>query len=649
MTIGRIMAVAGVLFSASALAASSDEWASKPANAATQAEQARFRATLPADDGQDAEFAKRGFIATAKEPIIRAADGRIVWDMSELDWISGDAPPTVNPSLWRQMKLLKTHGLFKLTDGVWQVRGFDASNMLVVRGKTGWIIADPLMTVETAKVALAFVNEQLGKRPVTGVIYTHSHPDHFGGVRALVAPGTKPPIVAPALLVDEAVAENVLAGNAMSRRAVYQFGYSLKPGPQGFVGGGIVTDAAKNGTVSLLPPTDHIHKTGETRVIDGVKFEFQMVPETEAPSEMNFFLPAQKTLYISEIATCTMHNVQTPRGALVRDANGWAGYLTEMLRLYADRSEALATGHCWPRFGNEVISNYIRLQRDNYKFIHDQTVRRMNEGQTPNEIAAELKLPDAVANEWSNRGYYGTVKHNARGVYQRYIGWWDGIPASLDRYPRAEEAKRYVAAIGGVDKVIAQAKTAQSQGDDRWAAELLSHVMFVDPEQRKARAMLADSYEQLGYRAESAIWRNIYLTGAAELRGTAPTHMSLASPDLIAAMPTKAFLDLLAARLNPDKIGTRTMTVVLEASDRNERSLLSLANAVLVGEPGQTLATPTVRVSGPQAMLAGLFLKKLPFDALESKGLKISGDRAALAALQAAIEAPQADYSIVTP
>lgn len=645
----RALLLAAALAGGTVCAASKpDDSTAKAASVATVASQAGVRASLPADDGQDEEFATRGFIATAKDPQIRNAQGAVVWDMSRLDWVKGDAPPTVNPSLWRQMSLLRIHGLFKLAEGVWQVRNFDASNMLVVRGKTGWIIADPLMTTETAKAAIAIVNEQLGERPVSAVIYTHSHPDHFGGVRALVADGAKTPIVAPAHLIEEAVAENVLAGNAMSRRTVYQFGYSLPPGPTGFVGGGIVEDAARSGTVTLLPPTDTIQKTGDTREIDGVRFEFQMVPETEAPSEMNFFLPDLKTLYISEIATCTMHNVQTPRGALVRDTNRWAGYLTEMLDRYADRTDALASGHCWPRFGNDVIRNYIALQRDNYKFIHDQTVRRLNQGETPDEIAAALKVPPAIANQWSNRGYYGTVKHNARGVYQRYIGWWDGIPAHLDPYPEGEESKRYVAAMGGAGKAIAQAAAAQKQGDYRWAAQLLTHVMDVEPDHRGVRAQLADCYEQLGYQSESAIWRNIYLTGAAELRGTAPTHLALASQDVIAAMPTPAFLDLLAARLDPDKVAGREMTVTIEASDRHETSLLSLRNEVLVGQPGRSTATPTVSVSGPQLMLAGLFLKKVPFEKLEAAGVRIAGDREALATLIDAIETPPADFPIVT-
>ncbi len=637
-------------FSAARAAEPSTDFTPKPASPATIAAQAQMQASLPVDDGRDEDFAHRGFIATPKETLIRHKDGHVVWDIAQQDWIKGDAPSTVNPSLWRHMKLLKEHGLYKVTEGVWQVRGLDAANMLIVSGKTGWIVIDPLMSTETAGAAMALVNEYLGKRPISAVIYGHSHPDHFGGVRALFAPGDSlPPIIAPDAMVKEAGSEFVIAGNAESRRAAFQFGVGLKPGPQGYVGAGIVVASAKGSTVTLIQPTDSIKTTGETRDIDGVRFEFQMVPETEAPSEMNFYLPEQRTLYVSEDTTCTMHNVQTPRGALVRDANKWAGYITEQIGLYGDKVESLVTGHCWPRFGNAAIKNYLGLQRDNYKFIHDQTVRLLNKGETPTEIAEELKRPDAIANEWSNRGYYGTVRHNAKGVYQRYIGWWDGIPAHLNLYPPIEQGKRYVKAMGGAGNVIREAKAAMGKGDYRWSAELLNHLVFADPSNIKAKALLADSYEQMGYQTESAIWRNIYLVGANELRGVAAVKLSMASPDMVTAMPTESFLDLIATRLNPEKIGDRTMTLVIDDSDAADHSLLSLKNSVLVPEIGKSITVPTASVSGNRMQLVGLFVAKMPLEKLEAAGLKVTGDRAALAALLAAIEPPPADYPIVTP
>ena len=450
--------------------------------------------------------------------------------------------------------------------------------------------------------------------------------------------------------MEEATSEYVLAGPAMGRRASFQFGSELAPGPQSNVGVGLAM-APSVGVITLIPPNDYIKKTGDTRVIDGVKFEFQMVPETEAPSEMNFFLPDHKTLFISEFAICTMHNVQTPRGALVRDTLKWAGYLTEILDLYADRTEAEMSGHCWPRFGKDVIKNFVGLQRDNYKYIHDQTVRLMNRGETPTEIADGLKRPAAIDNEWSTRGYYGTVRHNAKGVFQRYIGWWDGIPAHLNLYPPTEQAKRYVKVMGGAKGVISEAKRAMGEGDYRWSAEILNHVVFADPSNKTAKALLADSYEQMGYQSESAVWRNIYLVGALELRKGIPPRKFLSAPssDLVNHMPTQSFLDMLATRLNPDKIGTRAMTVALDTTDRNESSLISVRNAVLVGELDKSISSPTVTLSGSRSLVMGLFLKRVPLEQLEKAGLNISGDRSALVMLQDAIEPPTPDYPVVTP
>ena len=638
--------------SASFSFAATPDMASKSASPATLAVLAQVRASLPQDDGQDDDFVHRGFIANPKESKFYNQNGKLVWDVEMMDWVKGDAPPTVNPSLWRQTRLLKEHGLFKVTDGVWQVRGFDMSNMEIVQGKTGWIIIDPLMNIETAAAAIKLVKEQLGDRPVTGVIYGHSHADHFGGVRAVVTPGTTPVIIAPEGAVREAASETVLVGNSMQRRAAYQLGVSLKPDPRGYVGSGILIESPENGLVTIIPPTDEIKKTGETREIDGVKFEFQMVPETEAPSEMNVYLPEHKTLYVSEDTTCTMHNVQTPRGALVRDALKWAGFITEQINLWGDQVESLVTGHCWPRFGNAAIKNYLSLQRDNYKFIHDQTVRRLNMGQTPTEIASELKQPKALTDLWSNRGYYGKVNHNAKGVYQRYVGWWDGIPAHLNLLPPVEQGKHYLRMMGGARGILKEARRAMAEGDYRWSAEILNHVVFAEPGNRDAVALLADTYEQLGYQEESGIFRNYYLTGASELRGGQRKNFTSASPEIIKAMPTESFLGLLAARLNPDKIGDRAMTVVMDEGTDGEKggkSLVTLHNSVLVPEVGKSIDVPTVTVSGTRLQLMGLFIRKTPLDKMEAAGLNVGGDRAALVALLDAIEVPPTDFAIVTP
>ncbi len=627
--------------------ADAQDMAVKPPSAMTAAVQVRAAAALPPDDGEDAHAARVGFVATRADPVIKAPDGRIVWRLDAYDWMAGKAPPSVNPSLWRHQKLLRAHGLFRVAEDVWQVRGFDVANMTVVRGNTGWIVIDPLTVQETASAAMALVNEKLGTRPVSAVVYTHSHGDHFGGVRGAVTGDAKPQILAPAGFIEEAVSENVIAGNAMGRRAGYQFGRGLVPGPQGLVGSGIGA-AIPAGTITLIAPTDLIRATGEKRTIDGVAFEFQMVPESEAPAELNLFLPATRTLLLAETATCSLHNIQTPRGALVRNALKWAGYLTEAIDLYGARTDTLIASHCWPRFGRARIGEFLSLQRDNYKYLHDQSVRLMNDGATAPEIAETLTQPAVLAGQWANRGYYGTYRHNAKAVYHRYLGWYDGVPARLDALPPAEAGKRYVALAGGADKLIAAARNAIDIGDYRWAAQLLDHLVFADSTNATGRALLADSYEQLGYQAESAIWRNIYLVGARELRGGVAPSATTISADVIAATPTQMFLDLLATRVVPERLGTRRMTLAL-ADDRGEVSRIGIANGVVVGEAGKSAVRPDATITAPRRLILALFLLKLPLVNLEKAGLKVEGDRAAVEALQAAIETPPTDFPIVTP
>lgn len=656
-----IISFISLLVLTNAVLAADINFEAKSASPATLKAQQTFRELLAKDTGRDARFVQRGFIATFDNPVVYGKGGKVVVDPSSLDWVKGKAPNTVNPSLWRQMKLLRVHGLFEVVGGVYQLRGLDGSNMTLVRGETGWVIIDPMMTTETAAQGMALVAEHLGKYPVKAVIYTHSHPDHFGGVRGVlgidddeqIKDKIDAQILAPEHLVEEAVSEYLMAGNAMGRRVSYQFATGIELGPQGRVGGGIVSVAA-DGTIRLIPPTDIIRETGETRTIDGVTLEFQMVPDTEAPAEMNVFLPAQKVFYISEFATCTMHNIQTPRGALVRDALQWADYLTEALQRYGEASDAIAAGHCWPRFGNDEVKNYLRLQRDNYKFIHDQTVRRMNLGETPTEIAEQLIAPEEVASEWSNRGYYGTLRHNAKGVYQRYMGWWDGNPAHLDMLPPTERGQRYVKALGGAKAVLKAARSAMKAGDYRWSAELLNHLVFADADnagttQKKTKALLADSYEQLAYQSESAVWRNYYLSGAAELRGAPAPRFWLSMPDLAAAIPTRKFLDVVATRLNPEKIGEHRVAMMLKIKDTNEELRLGVRNAVMVIEQGETDSDVAVTLNGNKQLLMGLFMRKLPLAKMEAAGLVVSGDREILETLLNAIDVPPDDFNIVVP
>ena len=624
----------------------------KPASPQTITAQAKAKAALPAEDGRDAQFAAQGFVATRSDPVILNGEGKPAWNLNAYAWMKGASPNTVNPSLWRHMDLLRKNGLFKVTDNVWQVRGFDVSNMTIIKGATGWIMIDPLTTKETAAAALKLVNEILGTRPITAVIYSHSHSDHFGGVRGIVSPDDvkagKVQLIAPEHFMSETASENVMAGPAMGRRAQYQFGGPLAPGPQGQMGSGIGA-AVPNGVIGLLPPTLSIAKTGEKHIVDGVELEFQMVPETEAPAEMNVYLPAQRVLLTAEIATCSLHNILTPRGAKVRDALAWAGYLTEAVRLYGGRSDAVISSHCWPRFGSEEVVSWLTLQRDNYKFLHDQTVRLMNNGLTQAEIAEQLKPPPGLANQWFAKGYYGTYSHNSKAVYQRYLGWYDAVPANLNPYPPQEKARKYVAAMGGAARVLAQAKTAIAGGDYRWSTELLNQMVFADPANANARALLADSYEQQGYQAEASTWRNMYLTAAKELRGGITPSFTSGSVDLISAVPTGLLLDSIATRLDPAKIGDRKLTLNFVFADRNERARVSTSNAVMVTEMGEAHANPQVTVTGPRQLFLGLFFLKAPIASLEAAGLKIEGDKAVLGALQNALEAQGPPFNIAEP
>jgi alkyl sulfatase BDS1-like metallo-beta-lactamase superfamily hydrolase len=619
------------------------------ASPSTKAAQARMLATLPADDGSDAMRADRGFIATWDAPEIPRDDGKgAAWSFAALEAIRGETPATVNPSLWRQSLLLARHGLFQVTDRVYQVRGFDLSVMTIVLGDTGLIIIDPLTAVETARAALVLARRHLGDRPVRAVIYTHSHVDHFGGAlgvvdREDVASG-RVAVLAPDGFLDHAVGENVIAGNAMGRRAQFQFGAPLPVGPEGRVSMGI-GPLLPTGTISLVPPTDSITRTGETRTIDGVLFEFQLTPGTEAPAEMNFFLPQFGVLCLAENASPTMHNILTPRGALVRDAKLWADYLTEALRLYGGRSEVLIHVHGWPRWGQSDVAAFIASHRDAYKYLHDQSVRLMNRGLTGAEIAEILELPPGLASNWFNRGYYGTMRHNSKAVYQRYMGWYTGNPADLDPHPPVALAQRTIAAMGGPAAVLRQAEAALSNADERWAATLLDHLVKADPKNRAARLRLAETYRQLGYRAESSLWRNIYLTGAHELetgsRTPAPGGVSV---DFLDAMPTSLLLDALAVRLDPARAPKAPFSVALEFPDEGSRHHVRVANGVMVHEAGVTDAADVTLSLPRTAFVAALAGRGLP----PPGAFAISGRAELLPLFLGLFETPPPDFPIVT-
>jgi alkyl sulfatase BDS1-like metallo-beta-lactamase superfamily hydrolase len=622
------------------------------ASEATRAANAAFAETLPWADREDEDFATRGFIAAWNQPQIRAADGRVIWDFAAYNFVEGAAPETVNPSLWRHAQLLARAGLFQVSERVYQVRGFDVSNMTIVRGDTGLILIDPLTSSEVAAAALTLARRHIGDLPVRAVIYTHSHVDHFGGVRGVVSledvQAGRVEIIAPDGFMEHAVTENVIAGNAMGRRALYQFGSGLTPGPEGQMSSGIGL-AVSAGTFTLIAPTRTIARTGESLTIDGVRIEFQVTPDTEAPAEMNFFFPDLGVLCLAENANASMHNILTPRGALVRDTKAWADYLTESLRLYGDRTQVMVTSHAWPRFGGDRVRDFIGSHRDAYKYLHDQTVRLMNAGYTDREIAEQVRLPEMLASRWFNRGYYGTMMHNSRAIYQRYMGWYDANPANLDPLPPEEEAVRFVRAMGGETRVLAEGQRAFDEGDYRWAARVLNHLIFAAPDNRDARTLLARTHRQMAYQAESAIWRNMYLVAARELEAGPPDRpSSVQSADLVAATPTSYILDLLAVRLNPERLGERRFAFNLVFPEREERFAVTIANGVLVHERDVTLAdAPTItspRAVFLQAMASGTMTR-----AVLSGAIRISGDRGALRGMGDVFETPDPNFAIVTP
>jgi alkyl sulfatase BDS1-like metallo-beta-lactamase superfamily hydrolase len=645
------MAIMLITSSVSALAATND-LASKPASAATKDAQSQTLSSLPPEDGRDADFAARGFIATLQDPVIRDAKGKIVWDLNAYNFAEGASPSTVNPSLWRHIGLLRKHGLYKVAENIWQVRGFDVSNMTVIKGNSGWIVIDPLTSREMGAAAIALVNRELGQRPVTGVIFSHSHADHFGGVRGIIdaadAKSGKVAVIAPEHFLNETSSENVIAGAAMGRRANYQFGSNLTPGLQGQMGSGI-GPAVSAGEITLVTPNDDIRKTGETRVVDGVTLEFQMAPNSEAPAEMNVYIPTARTFLAAEIATCSLHNILTPRGARVRDTLAWAGYLHEAVNLYAGRSDTAISSHCWPRFGADEVKGWLSGHRDNYRYLHDQTVRLMNKGMTQTEIAETIMPPPEIANQWYNRGYYGTYSHNSKAVYQYYLGWYDAVPANLNPHPPAARGAKFVSAMGGTKKVISAAKKAMAAGDYRWSSDLLNQLVFADPKNITAKTMLADSYEQQGYQAESAIWRNMFLSAARDLREGAKGNLSTQSLDMIAAIPSGMLLSSVATRLDPQILGTKKLDLNFVFSDRKETAKISIGNAVMFADMDTGHDAPMATVTGPRPLFLAMLFLKMPLAQLEAAGLKIEGDRVALENMLAAVEPQSGAFNIAEP
>lgn len=609
--------------------------------------------TLPFSDTQDFDDATRGLVARREPGAVQADDGRTVWDGDTYAFLRGDAPDTVNPSLWRQSRLVAEQGLFEVTDGIYQVRGLDLSNVTFIEGSTGVLVLDPLISTETAAAALALYREHRGDRPVTGIIYTHSHVDHFGGVKGVTTQedvdAGRVPVLAPEGFTEHAIAENVYAGTAMARRAGYMYGAALARGPQGQVGAGL-GQTTSTGTVTLIPPTLFVTTTGQTETVDGVRMVFQMAPDTEAPSEMLVWFPDHRALCAAEDATHTLHNLLTLRGAVVRDPHVWSHYLTESIDLFGSEAEVVFASHHWPTWGNDRIVQYLSLQRDLYAYLHDQTLRLLNQGLTGPEIAEQLTLPPALENAWHARGYYGSVSHNVKAIYQRYMGWFDGNPAHLWEHPPVERATRYVALGGGADAVVETARTAFDAGDLRWVAELLNHVVFAEPDHAAARSLLADTYEQLGYGAENGTWRNFFLSGATELRdGAFGTPTATSAPDIVASLTPAMLFDALAVQVDGPRAWDERATIDVVLTDTDERYRLWLRHGVLTYSAAAQRGDADATLTTTRKALPALATGPVTPEGLAAAGIEVSGDGSALARLTAVLDPGDPDFAIVTP
>ena len=609
----------------------------KKATKYTKSKNKDFAKSLPVDDGTDAANVARGFIATRENPVIEKHEPNawqpISWDLSKSNFVKGESPETVNPSLWRQAGLNAQHGLYEICEDFYQVRGFDTSNATFIRGNTGWIVIDPLTTAETAAAAYELVTENLGFSEISAVIYTHSHLDHYGGILGMLErsriEAETIPIVAPEGFLREAVAENVIAAPVMGRRATYQFGMLLPWSEQGHVDQGL-GKGIPTGSSALVPPTIEITETGQELTLDGVKIEFQLTPESEAPAEMHFFFPEYKALCMAENCSGTMHNILTLRGALVRDSLQWSKYIDEALERWGDSANLVFASHGWPHWGKDAVRGYLTRQRDLYRWLHDQAMRLANLGYTPNEIAAEVTLPSGLWDDFMCHGYYGTVSHNVRAVYQRYIGFYDGHPSSLDPHTPVEVGKRYVDFMGGIEDLLEKAKKAFKEGDYKWVAEVLRHAVFANPENEAVRLLQADAFEQLAYQAESGPWRDIYLTGAQELRNGSINVPVLQRPRLEVAkgMTLGQIFDFLAVKVNGNAaVKLSPMTINWSFSDTNENAYLELSNGTLHSKIGPIIRSTDLEIVSSRDVLEELISTEYSItQALEEKRIDIEGN-----------------------
>ena len=642
-------------FGAGALSCQQVSAQSKDAEPATRAANEAFVKSLPFSDRADFDDVKRGFIATLPDGVIAGPGGKPAWDTKPYAFLQSDTvPATVNPSLWRQAQLNAVNGLFEVTERVYQVRGLDLANLTIIEGDTGLILIDPLLSNETARAALDLYLGNRPAKPVVAVIYSHSHIDHFGGAKGVIsaedAASGKVKVIAPDGFMEHAVAENVIAGNAMSRRAQYMYGLTLPVGERAQIDEGLGKGLSR-GTISLIAPNDLIKQSYETRTIDGVEIEFHLVPGSEAPSEMLMYFPQFKLLDMAEDATHNMHNLYTLRGAEIRDGRLWSHYLDEAILRYGERTDAVIAQHHWPMWGNARIVAFLKKQRDLYKFIHDQTVRLLNHGLTPTEIAEQLKLPASLAGEWSARGYYGTLSHNAKAVYQFYLGWYDANPADLNPLPRAEAARKQVEYMGGSEAVLKRAREDFASGQYRWVASITSQLVFADPADKAARDLGADALEQLGYQSEAATWRNAYLTGAAELRNGAPApQISTANADLLKGVSIDLAFDFLGVRLNAAKAEGKHIVINWTFTDSNETFVMNLENSALTHRAGPLADNADAGVKLTRAALDAITLKQRTFlGSLVTGDVSISGNPLKLRELFGLLDDFTPDFDIIEP
>lgn len=629
-----------------------------PATNATISANKAFYEQLNFKDKEDFKNAHKGFIAPLNMNPIKNSKGDVVWDSNRYSFIKEDQPAsfTINPSLWRQAQLQNITGLFKVVDGVYQVRGQDLSVLTIVEGKTGLIVLDTLSTIETAKAAMELYFEHRPKNPVSAIVISHSHADHFGGMKGIAQYAENPakvPIIVPAGFNDEALSENILLGNIMSRRAGYMFGNLLPANERGFVTSGI-GPGLSNGNFSYLPPTMEVKDDIQTVEIDGITFKFLLTPDSEAPSEMHYYINDYKTLVVAENTGHTLHNIYTLRGAKTRDTLKWVKALDETVDQFGNEDiDAMVTAHTWPIWGKDHVLEQLESQRDLYKYIHDQTIRLANLGLTPDEIAEKLKLPEKLDKVWANRGYYGTLKHNVKAVYNFYLGYFNGNPSDLDTLPQEESGAKYIEYMGGEKKVIKRAKLDYKKGEYRWVAQVLKHVVMANPKNTEAKNLLANAYEQLGYTAESSVWRNFYLTGADELRnGVADSKGTggMMNLDTLLNMPMDDFLKFLSIKLNGTKAENKIMTFNLTFTDSKTNYMFDLDNSVFNFKKGEMASNPDATLILDRITFYQIALGREDLSKMEAAGkVSISGDKEQFEDFLSLLDQFQPKVNIVTP